>query len=117
MGFVERSHRSSGSEQHSLLDEFSPGSFQKRDYFVSLNAPEVIREDQLRRALRYEHPLFDLPAIDAQSRLPELNRESHRRVFFCGSYFGYGFHEDAFRSAVDLCRELEGKDLMEDLAA
>jgi len=32
-------------------------------------------------------------------------------VFFCGSYFRYGFHEDAFTSALDLCRVLTGERL------
>ncbi len=65
------------------------------------------------RRIDYEHPLFDLAAIDAQKRLPELNRLSaDQTTYYCGSYFRYGFHEDAFGSAVNLCRELLGNRAM-----
>jgi uncharacterized protein len=79
------------------------------NYFVAINAADEIAPDKVIKRIDYEHPLFDLPAIDAQQRLPELNRLSRdQTTYFCGSYFRYGFHEDAFRSAVDLCRDLIG---------
>ena len=79
----------------------------KRDYFVSLNSRADIAPGATRQPLQYDHPLFDLPAISAQQRLPELNRPSpDNRTFFCGSYFRYGFHEDALKSSVDLCTQL-----------
>jgi predicted NAD/FAD-binding protein len=54
--------------------------------------------------------LFSLGAIRAQAELPGLNRRSpDQPVHFAGSYFRYGFHEDAFGSAVDLCRVLLGE--------
>ncbi len=81
------------------------------NYFVSLNADEEIAPDKVLKRIHYEHPLFDLPAINAQKRLPELNRISpDQTTYFCGSYFRYGFHEDAFGSAVSLCRDLIGKE-------
>ncbi len=78
-------------------------------FFVSLNAENLVPEASRKRQLDYEHPLFDLAAIQAQKRLPELNTDD-TRVYFCGSYFRYGFHEDALRSAVDLCESLLGHD-------
>ena len=43
----------------------------------------------------------------AQRELPSLNtRSAQQRLFFCGSYFRHGFHEDAYASAVDLARVL-----------
>lgn len=81
------------------------------NYFVSLNADEEIAREKVIRRISYEHPLFDLEAIDAQARLPELNRISRdQTTYFCGSYFRHGFHEDAFGSAVALCRDLLGKE-------
>jgi predicted NAD/FAD-binding protein len=62
------------------------------------------------KRIQYEHPLFNLGAIRAQKELPILN-ERMTNVFFCGSYFRYGFHEDAFTSALDLCRMLTGERL------
>lgn len=46
----------------------------------------------------YRHPIFEKNSVSAQSFLPHLNRGI---TAFCGSYFGFGFHEDAFRSGVD----------------
>ncbi|MDE1183492.1 FAD-dependent oxidoreductase [Paraburkholderia sp.] len=46
----------------------------------------------------YDHPLFDLAAIDAQQRLPSL--QGQRRTWFAGAWTGYGFHEDGLKSAL-----------------
>ncbi|MEQ1877516.1 MAG: FAD-dependent oxidoreductase [Bdellovibrionia bacterium] len=68
------------------------------NYFVSLDGrerPEIDREKIVKKIL-YHHPIFDHEAIEAQRRLPLLNEAGP--VYFCGSYFGYGFHEDALNS-------------------
>lgn len=81
------------------------------NYFVSINAADEIAPDRVLKRIEYEHPLFDMAAIDAQKRLPDLNRLARdQTTYFCGSYFRYGFHEDAFGSAVALCRDLLGED-------
>ena len=80
------------------------GVSDENDYFVSLNTRAEIAEGKIRQKFQYEHPLFDMAAREAQERLPELNQGE--RTFFCGSYFRYGFHEDALKSAVDLCATL-----------
>lgn len=80
-------------------------------YFVSLNASHLIDPEKIHRTIQYTHPIFSLPAIQAQKDLPKLNRQSsNQHVFFCGSYFKYGFHEDAFTSAFNLCSELLQRD-------
>lgn len=77
------------------------------NYFVSINGEHAVDPTRVLRRIDYEHPLFTLGAIRAQEQLPALNRRSpDQRVFVCGSYFRYGFHEDALSSAVDLCRVL-----------
>jgi predicted NAD/FAD-binding protein len=77
------------------------------DYFVSINGEHEIDPTRIHRRIPYEHPLFSLGAVRAQAGLRALNRRSpSRAVYFAGSYFRYGFHEDAFGSAVDLARLL-----------
>ncbi|BAU52302.1 NAD(P)/FAD-dependent oxidoreductase [Mucilaginibacter gotjawali] len=76
----------------------------KKDYFVSINPHNGLDERKIIKELDYEHPLFDVPAINAQAELHRLNETGP--VYFCGSYFKYGFHEDAFASAVELCVKL-----------
>jgi len=77
------------------------------DYFVSINGEHEIDPALVHRKIPYTHPLFSLEAIAAQKELPALNRRGNgQSVFFAGSYFRYGFHEDAFASAVHLSRLL-----------
>jgi predicted NAD/FAD-binding protein len=79
----------------------------KRDYFVSLNSDDLVDPERVIYRTTYEHPVFSAPAVAAQDELPKLNdRSPSQRVYFCGSYFKYGFHEDAYASAVRLCETL-----------
>jgi len=77
----------------------------QRNYFVSINGEDTLKPQSVLRRIRYEHPLFNDAAIRAQRELPRLN-ERHTGIYFAGSYFRYGFHEDAFSSALDLSRLL-----------
>ena len=75
-----------------------------KNYFVSINAiPGSIDKSKIIREIEYEHPLFDVNAMKAQLELDKLNEKGP--VYFCGSYFKYGFHEDAYASAVKLCEQ------------
>jgi len=83
------------------------GVSQKRDYFVSVNGADKIRTESILYQTDYDHPVYTLRAMEAQRDLPSLNTRSPRqRIFFCGSYFRHGFHEDAYSSAVDLAAVL-----------
>jgi uncharacterized protein len=87
------------------------GVSEKRNYFVSINGAEQIPEQHVIRRIPYEHPLFDQAAVSAQKRLRQLNQVAPaQNTYFCGAWFRYGFHEDGFMSAVDLCTDLLGKD-------
>jgi predicted NAD/FAD-binding protein len=70
----------------------------RRNYFVSLNPLQ--EPEHVHASMIYEHPVFDSDAMAAQSRLASI--QGRHRTWFCGSYFGYGFHEDALASAVDV---------------
>jgi predicted NAD/FAD-binding protein len=52
----------------------------------------------------FEHPMFDPAAIRAQRHLHEI--QGVRDTFFCGSYCGYGFHEDALSAGLDVAEQL-----------
>lgn len=83
----------------------------KKNYFVTVNPWGRIDERKILREYDYEHPLFDIHAIRAQQHLATLNENG--RSYFCGSYFRYGFHEDAFRSGLEVCRNIAGKAIRE----
>lgn len=76
------------------------------NYFVSLNAASLIDQEKVLRKMNYTHPLFNLDTFKAQPDLYLLNQQEGRSIFFAGSYFRYGFHEDAFMSAVQLAERL-----------
>jgi predicted NAD/FAD-binding protein len=77
----------------------------KRNYFVSINGEDTMKPESVLQRIPYEHPLFNDGAVRAQRELPNLN-ERRTGIYFCGSYFRYGFHEDAFSSALNLSRLL-----------
>jgi predicted NAD/FAD-binding protein len=83
------------------------GVSNKKNYFVSINPHAGLDPKKIIREIDYEHPLFDLAAMNAQAELHTLNETGP--IYFCGSYFKYGFHEDAFTSAVELCGHLLGR--------
>lgn len=79
----------------------------KRDYFVSINADGLVDPASVLYKTDYTHPGFTLDSIGTQSELPSLNRRSSKqRIYFCGSYFRHGFHEDAYWSAVELIKTI-----------
>ena len=75
----------------------------RTDYCVTLNPSRPVAEKHILDSMLYTHPVFSFAAMDTQSGLNELNGKRH--TWFCGSYFGYGFHEDAVRSSVAVGRQ------------
>jgi len=71
-----------------------------KDYFVSLNPLHEPRPESLVAEMTYHHPVFDTDTTAAQNRLPAI--QGRDRIWYTGSYFGYGFHEDALRASVEL---------------
>lgn len=68
------------------------------EYCVTLNPKREISKERVIREIEYTHPVFSQAAIRSQESLSNLN--GVRNTWFCGSYFGYGFHEDAIASGV-----------------
>jgi predicted NAD/FAD-binding protein len=74
----------------------------QKQYLVTLNAARPPRGETIIREIHYTHPLYTFESMRTQALLPSLNGVN--RTFYCGSYFGYGFHEDAVRSGVAVAR-------------
>jgi len=70
----------------------------KQHYCVTLNRQHKFHPDTLVAEFDYHHPQYSFASLTTQAELPTLNGRNNS--WFCGSYFGYGFHEDAVRSAV-----------------
>jgi predicted NAD/FAD-binding protein len=98
----------SNSSTHYWMNSLQ-GVSEETNYFVSINGEELIDPKSIHRTILYDHPTFSSETFHAQSNLRQLNKLSAGgNILFCGSYFGYGFHEDALASALDVCRLLAG---------
>lgn len=76
------------------------------EYFVTLNRQGAIRDDCIVQEFRYFHPTYTRRSLSTQPFLPRLN--GRRNTWYCGSYFSYGFHEDATKSAVLAAKDFPG---------
>lgn len=74
-----------------------------RDYVVTLNPGSEIPEDRVINRTTLTHPLYSFDSMATQASLRSENGENN--TWFCGSYFGYGFHEDAVRSGVEVAEK------------
>ncbi len=72
----------------------------EQQYIVTLNPSRSIPERLILNRTTLTHPLYSFESMATQPRLKAMNGQHN--TWFCGSYFGYGFHEDAVRSAVEI---------------
>ena len=75
-----------------------------KNYLVTLNPYQAIDPEKVIKKMTYHHPVFDKNAVSAQSRLHQI--QGINKTWFCGSYAGYGFHEDGITSSVAVCEKL-----------
>ncbi len=73
-------------------------------FVVTLNRSEAIDPDKVLARMRYHHPVYTQASVQAQRRKAEI--QGTRRTWFAGAYWGWGFHEDGMRSAVDVAAAL-----------
>ena len=74
--------------------------------FVTLNPQWEPRDDLIHKIEVFEHPVMDAGAIQAQRELWSL--QGQNRTWFCGAYFGTGFHEDGLQSGLAVAEALSG---------
>jgi len=78
------------------------------EYCVTLNPGSSIDQSKIIAQFNYTHPVFTFEALQGRKLLESLSGQ--KKTFFCGSYFGFGFHEDAVKSALRLI-EMLGEDI------
>jgi len=104
-------HRSSEATDASVSLTYHMNRLQalktQKQYFVSLNLEKPPAPEKIIRETDYWHPVYTPASLKAQKDLPSLN--GRRRTYYCGSYFGYGFHEDAVKSGVQAASLLGGE--------
>lgn len=80
------------------------GLVSRREYLVSLNLRRPVDPGSVIHSVDYTHPVFTGRSVATQSALREMGGVND--TYFCGSYLGYGFHEDAVASAVSVAEKL-----------
>jgi predicted NAD/FAD-binding protein len=78
----------------------------RRPLFVTLNPHRAPRPKAFIDAFDYEHPIFDHRALSAQKNLWTL--QGRNRTWFCGAYFGHGFHEDGLQAGLAVGEAVTG---------
>jgi len=73
-------------------------------FVVTLNRSADIDPAKVLARMRYRHPLYTHASVAAQGRRADV--QGRRATWFCGAYWGFGFHEDGLRSGVDVARAL-----------
>ena len=69
-----------------------------------MNPYLLLDDHKIIKKINFTHPFYNLRAIEAQKKLEKLQGENNS--WFCGSYFGYGFHEDGIKSAINIVNQV-----------
>ena len=77
----------------------------EKSYFLTLNPVEAIDKNKIIKKIHFTHPYFNKDNVALQKDLHKL--QGKKRTWFCGSYFGYGFHEDGSKSSKELFKKFE----------
>ena len=77
----------------------------KNNYFVTIN-PNKIPDNYYDKTV-FEHPIFSLGTLEAQRHIHKI--QGVNNTWYCGSYLGYGFHEDGIQSSAYLASLLNIK--------
>jgi len=74
----------------------------KPDFLVTLNSLNEINPSKIIKKIDYAHPLFTVDGINAQKKKNQIS--GHNNTYYCGAYWGNGFHEDGVNSALEVCK-------------
>lgn len=77
----------------------------EKNYFLTLNPVQAIDKNKIIKKIHFTHPYFNKDNVALQKDLHKL--QGKKRTWFCGSYFGYGFHEDGLKSSKELFKKFE----------
>ena len=75
----------------------------KPDFLVTLNSLGEIDPSKIIKKIDYHHPLFTVEGVNAQKKKNQISGQNN--TFYCGAYWGNGFHEDGVNSALDVCKK------------
>lgn len=74
--------------------------------FVTLNPAAEPDEASVHRIVDFAHPIMDAAAVAAQAKLWSV--QGIQRTWYCGAYFGAGFHEDGLQAGLAVAEAVSG---------
>jgi predicted NAD/FAD-binding protein len=96
-------------KNHSCLVSYNMNILQNlnasKTYCVSLNQSDSIKPSKILVKLEYEHPIYDITSKNSQKRISEINGKNN--TYYCGAYWGAGFHEDGVNSALNIVKKID----------
>ena len=78
-----------------------------KNIFLSLNPFLKIDQKKIISRVKFTHPYYDKEALENQNRLKNI--QNKKNLLFCGSYFGYGFHEDGIKSSLEMIKSFNDR--------
>ena len=78
-----------------------------KNIFLSLNPFLKIDHKKIISKVKFTHPYYDKEALENQNRLKNI--QNKKNLLFCGSYFGYGFHEDGIKSSLEMIKSFNDR--------
>ncbi len=75
----------------------------RKNYFVTLNGDAWIDKTQRIKSVIFDHPCYTFDSLGTHEKLDSINGKN--RIYYCGAYCGYGFHEDGARSGVNVANK------------
>ncbi len=78
-------------------------------FIVTLNRSQDIAPKHMLARMSYHHPVYTRASVAAQARRAEIS--GRNRSWYAGAYWGWGFHEDGVRSALDVVQDLQSAPL------
>ena len=75
-----------------------------KNIFLTLNPFFKIDENKIIKKVHFTHPYFNQETLVNQKKLNLI--QNKKSILFCGSYFGYGFHEDGIKSSIEMVKHI-----------
>jgi len=75
-----------------------------KNIFLTINPFRDIPTDKIFKKVKFTHPYYDMETLSNQIKINKI--QNKKNILFCGSYFGYGFHEDGIKSSIEMLKTL-----------
>ena len=75
-----------------------------KNIFLTLNPYIKIDEKKIIKKIDFTHPYYNQETLVNQKKLNLI--QNKKNILFCGSYFGYGFHEDGIKSSLEMVKHI-----------